>query len=112
MTIAKQDWRGTGELAVSLAFSTGIVYILKFLIHEPRPNGHDNLSFPSSHTSFASTAAGFMLRRYGLAWGAPYIALAGFTGYSRIESKWHWPHDVLTGGAIGFIAGYTFTVRF
>jgi membrane-associated phospholipid phosphatase len=105
VTIAKKDWTGTGQLAGSLVAQYLIVSALKYWIKEERPNRRDSLSFPSSHTSFAMTAASFMLGRYGWRWGVPYLSLAGFTGYSRVYSKWHRWQDVIAGGAIGFSAG-------
>ena len=55
------------------------------------------------------SAAEFLRRRYGWEYGVPAYALAGFVGYSRVESREHYPHDVLAGAAIGFISSYVFT---
>ena len=50
-----------------------------------------------------------MRRRYGLKWGVPFYALAAFVGYSRVESRNHYTHDVVAGAAIGIASSFIFT---
>jgi len=85
---------------------------LKKSVHELRPNGSDYLSFPSGHASTTFAAAAFIQRRYGWEYGIAAYALAAFTGYSRVESKEHYVHDVLAGAAIGVGSIYIFTKPF
>ena len=105
------DETGTIEYTESLGTTLGTTYILKYSVNERRPNGGSQ-SFPSAHTSAAMSAAEFLRRRYGWEYGLPAYALAGFVGYSRVESQQHYPHDVLAGAAIGFLSSYVFTRPF
>ncbi len=102
------DETGTIEYTESLGTTLAATEILKYSVNERRPNG-GNYSFPSGHTSAAMSAAEFLRRRYGWEYGLPAYALAGFVGYSRVESLEHYPHDVLAGAAIGFLSSYVFT---
>lgn len=105
------DETGTIEYTKSLGTTLGTTYILKYSVNERRPNG-GKYSFPSGHTSAAMSVAEFLRRRYGWEYGLPAYALAGFVGYSRVESQEHYPHDVLAGAAIGFLSSYVFTRPF
>jgi membrane-associated phospholipid phosphatase len=108
-TLYLRDWKGTFELGESALLNGAVTATLKYTIKEPRPNGKDNLSFPSSHTSFACVWAEFMRKRYGWGYGIPIYMLAAFVGYSRIESKNHHPHDVAAGALIGIGSSFLFT---
>lgn len=56
--------------------------------------------------------AGFMTRRYGKKFAIPAFAGAIFVGYSRVQTKQHWPTDVLMGAAIGIFYNLVFTTRY
>jgi membrane-associated phospholipid phosphatase len=109
MTIYMKDWTGTLQLGESVVLNEGVTVILKYTIKEERPNGEDNHSFPSGHTSISCASAEFMRKRYGWWYGAPMYACAAFVGYSRIESKHHFPRDVAAGAAIGIASSFIFT---
>ena len=51
--------------AVSFTVNAGVTYALKHTVHSTRPDGTDNRSFPSGHTSIA-----FCGLRHGSAWQA------------------------------------------
>ena len=53
-----------------------------------------------------------MQQRYGNNFGTPAYLMETFVGYSRIESKEHYPHDVLAGALIGMISSHLFTTPF
>lgn len=82
---------------------------LKHIVQKPRPDGSNNLSFPSGHTTSAFSGASFIQRRYGWKYGVPSYLLASFVGYSRIQAKKHDGWDVLAGATIGIGTSYLFT---
>lgn len=107
-TFGLRDWTGSLEFTESLGTTLGATYTLKYAVDERRPNGSKH-SFPSGHTSASVSAAEFIRKRYGWEYGVPAYALAGFVGYSRVESREHYPHDVLAGAAIGLVSSFVFT---
>jgi membrane-associated phospholipid phosphatase len=83
------------------------VYTLKKVTHETRPDGSDNLSFPSGHTATAFAAAEFLRQEYKdvSAWyGIGGYAAATFTGFLRIVNNKHWVGDVFAGAGVGVIS--------
>ncbi len=94
-----------------LAYGSGFIIqqSLKHIVQKPRPDGSNNYSFPSGHTTSAFSGAAFIQRRYGWKYGAPCYLLASFVGYSRIQAKKHDGWDVLAGAAIGTGTAYIFT---
>jgi len=108
LTLANRDGVGALELTETVGATLGLTYALKYGINERRPNG-GNQSFPSGHTSISFSAAEFMRKRYGWEYGVPAYAAAAFVAYSRVESRQHYPHDVLASAGIGIISSYIFT---
>ena len=112
LAIGKTGWErdktGFVQLGESYALSLGVTYTLKYTVNETRPNGGSH-SMPSGHTSSSFTAAEYMRKRYGWAWGIPLYAAASFVAYSRVESNQHYPKDVLAGAGIGILSSYIFT---
>jgi membrane-associated phospholipid phosphatase len=109
LTLGFRDWPGALQLGASAVTTIAVTEGLKYTVHETRPNGADNQSFPSGHTSISFSAAEFMRKRYGWEFGVPAYALASFVAYSRVESRNHYPHDVIAGAAIGIASSYIFT---
>lgn len=105
------DWRGLTQLiAVNLVKST-VVDGIKENVFEMRPDGSGGDSFPSGHTANAFAQAAFIHRRYGINQAiAPYI-LATFVGFSRVEARAHYTHDVLAGAAIGWLSAWIFASK-
>jgi membrane-associated phospholipid phosphatase len=93
------------------AYGTAIVLeeSLKHIVQKPRPDGSDNYSFPSGHTTSAFTGAAFIQKRYGWKYGIPSYLLASYVGYTRIQAKKHDGWDVLAGATIGIGTSYLFT---
>lgn len=108
LTLGYQDYKGTLQFGESFALTEGVTYGLKYSVNETRPNGGSH-SFPSAHTSVSFSAAEFMRKRYGWEYGLPAYAAASFVGYSRVEAREHYPHDVIAGAAIGILSSYLFT---
>jgi membrane-associated phospholipid phosphatase len=88
---------------VNLAYTE----VLKVAVRRERPNGADNKSFPSGHTSNAFALAAVAERHYGWKVGAPAYLLAGVVGASRLHQDKHWLSDVMAGGALGYLVGRT-----
>lgn len=105
------DWHGDAEAVESMAAAGGTTFALKELIHERRPDGSDNNSFPSGHTSISFAAAASLEKRYGWHAGIPAFLVASFVGVSRVEASKHYVHDVLAGAAIGTLSGALLTSR-
>jgi membrane-associated phospholipid phosphatase len=97
------------QLVKSAALDLGVTYWLKATIKERRPDGSDNDSFPSAHSSVAFTSAEYLRKRYGWEYGIPAYGLAAFVAYSRVEADKHYVRDVLAGAAIGMASSYIFT---
>lgn len=79
---------------------------LKSIIKSPRPNGHNNKSFPSGHTATVFTGAQLLCREY---WNvSPWIGVAGYivatgTGFMRMYNNAHWFNDVIAGAGLGIL---------
>lgn len=109
--LALHDYDGGIQLVESTALSVGTALALKYAINERRPNGED-YSFPSGHAAVSFSSSEFIRKRYGWEYGLPAYAVATFVGYSRIETKQHYFHDVLAGAAIGIGSSYLFTTPY
>ncbi|MEO6580067.1 MAG: phosphatase PAP2 family protein [Sphingomicrobium sp.] len=105
LPIAKNDWTGLGQDVGAMGAAGGITAVMKATIHERRPDGSDDHSFPSGHTSISFAAAGGIEQRYGWKVGVPAHLAAAFVGLARVEADKHYWHDVIVGAAIGEAAG-------
>lgn len=108
MTFTKGDEEGRTEFYKSFATTIAITQGLKHTTNEKRPNGGTN-SFPSGHTSGAFQGAAFIHARYGFEAALPAYVASTFVGYSRVDGKYHYTHDVLAGAAIGIATSMYFT---
>src|SRR5689334_3754759 len=108
LTLAYWDGKGALEFGESASMTLGITYGLKYTVNETRPDG-GHQSFPSAHSSISFSAAEFMRKRYGWAYGVPAYALASFVAYSRVEAKEHFAHDVIAGASVGIVSSYILT---
>ena len=106
------DEDGRIDFITAFAASLGVTVALKFAVGRKRPDGSDNLSFPSWHTSVSFQAVSFIHFRYGFKYSIPGYIAAIFVGYSRVYSDRHYTSDVLAGAAIGILSSYIFTNTF
>jgi membrane-associated phospholipid phosphatase len=111
MALAEHDKEGAVQFTKSFATTMAATYGLRYTVQENRPNGHDR-SFPSAHASSAFAGAAFIQQRYGWTYGIPAYIISSVVGYSRIDAREHWTHDVLASAAIGIISNLIFTTRF
>jgi len=96
----------TKILLISGIVTNAITYGIKHATEETRPNGEDNLSFPSGHTSNAFVMATVLFHEFKNT--KPVLAYSGFlfaatTGALRVLNNEHWVSDVLVGAGIGII---------
>lgn len=108
IALMHHDTPGIFQFGESLALTGIVTLALKRSIDEERPDG-GRYSFPSMHSAVVFNTAGFLYERYGWRWGVPAYTAAAFTGWSRIDSRRHFTHDVLAGAAIGIISSRLFT---
>jgi membrane-associated phospholipid phosphatase len=105
----KGDSQGVKELTYSLGATLAATTALKSLIHEQRPDGSGNDSFPSGHTAIAFAAARFIDKRYAPE-ASPYLyAAAGLTALARVKADKHFTKDVVVGAALGYASAEFFT---
>jgi membrane-associated phospholipid phosphatase len=112
ISVLKDDWNGVGELVLDTGATVGTALALKHLIHEERPDGSNDQSFPSDTAALAFAPAQYLWDRYGWEYGLPAYAAAGFVGYSRVESKQHHWWDVATSAGIAFGYSKWITTRY
>jgi membrane-associated phospholipid phosphatase len=111
---AKLKGLTVGVSAVLL--TDGATELLKNATTRTRPDGSDDESFPSGHTSSASaftTLANCNLQSLSLSntnrtlLRIGFTTLAAATGWARMEAGRHYPSDVLVGYALGhFISAF------
>ena len=90
--------------AASFVMNAGVTYALKHSIHERRPDGTDNRSFPSGHTSIAFCGATTLMHEYYSV--SPWIGVAGYAvattvAVDRVRRNRHRCGDVVAGAVIG-----------
>jgi membrane-associated phospholipid phosphatase len=94
-------------------WAAGVVTpLLKRAARRERPNGSDNLSFPSGHATNAFAAATAIAAHYDH-WIVPTVVytLASGVAASRINDHVHWPSDVIAGALIGRAVGRGIVAR-
>lgn len=97
------------DLVRAQIVSQSFTQAIKFSATRRRPDG-TSLSFPSGHTSSAFATATVLQSHYGWKAGAPAYAVAAWIGTSRVQMKRHYISDVITGAAIGIVAGRSVTI--
>ena len=118
----------SGEYARTWTFARALMYnylateLVKNVVSRPRPDGADNKSFFSGHTSSAFATSSYLYREIddmldrsisdattrdalkALSFGVLY-GWAGYVGYSRMQDNKHYLGDVLLGAAVGTLVG-------
>jgi PAP2 superfamily len=108
--------KGTLVSVAAVSSTVAVTRSLKKQVGRTRPNGADEESFPSGHTSSSAVhtrLASRNLRSIAMPNGARrtldigLYALTIGTSWSRIEAGWHFPADTLFGMALGnFMASF------
>jgi membrane-associated phospholipid phosphatase len=102
----------TVDVVVANSLTLAVVKITKNLVKEKRPDGSDNLSFPSGHTAIAFTNAALLFQEYKDAnfwYAGSGFAFATATGILRIANNRHYSSDVLAGAGIGLLSAILVT---
>ena len=110
--VYERDGKGAVEYTATIATTLATTYLLKYTIDAERPNGENNRSFPSGHSSTAFSTATFMQIRYGWQYGVPAYLAATFVAWSRVYSDYHYTRDVIAGGVLGMVSSYVFTTNY
>lgn len=93
--LARGDREGAAQLALSFAVTTGTAEVLKRVTGVERPDGSNDLSFPSGHAARAFSSAAYVRARHGLLPALPLYAGALYVGHTRVEARRHRWGDVL-----------------
>lgn len=90
--------------------SQAMVQTLKYSIRRERPDGSNNLSFPSGHSASAFATATVLQRHYGWKIGVPAYALGGYVALARMSWNKHHATDVVMGAGFGIASARTVTM--
>ncbi|WP_192822916.1 phosphatase PAP2 family protein [Rufibacter sp. LB8] len=99
--------RQVGLLVASSAVASAMLWPLKQATNVPRPNGENDYSFPSGHTTYAFVIATMVSREFKgkSKWiGIASYTAAGTTGMMRVLNDAHWFSDVLAGAGVGILS--------
>jgi hypothetical protein len=102
--------RGDNFRATSYDLSQAIIVnavyttVLKFSVGRERPDGSNNLSFPSGHASNAFAAASVVARHYPKV-AIPVYGLATYIAVSRMAANKHYLSDIVAGSGLGWGIG-------
>lgn len=91
--------------------SQAYVQAIKYTAQRERPDGSNNLSFPSGHSASAFATAGVLQRHYGWKLGVPATVVAAYVATARVHDNKHYLSDVIFGGAMGIAGERTITRR-
>jgi len=109
-SVYMEDYKGVGQLAVSVFVTQGFSELMKKTIPERRPDwkpGNPKNSFPSGHVASTFSAASYLRIRYDNPYVyVPAYAVAVFTAYSRVQPKRHRVIDVVVGAALAEAVSY------
>jgi membrane-associated phospholipid phosphatase len=102
--------KGLAVEGLAIGVTAGVTQGLKQLTDRTRPDGTDDLSFPSGHASSSFAAAILANRNLASIPLSPWvkyslhisnILLASGAAWGRVEGGQHFPSDVLAGAALG-----------
>ena len=108
-TLAIGDTQGQYDFYKSFFSTFATTHALKLTVKEERPDGSNDKSFPSGHTSASFQGATFIHLRYGMKYAAVAYVGATFVAWSRVYTDHHYTHDVVAGALIGSGFSWYFT---
>ena len=94
----------------SYLFTLGLTQLVKTSVARERPDGSDNLSFFSGHSAGAFVAGAGVVSALQRADANPWLShsvwlISGALAFSRVVDDKHFASDVITGAAVGVVAG-------
>lgn len=114
-TLGTEWWRGDREgatqFALTFAVTTATTEVLKRTTGVERPDGSNDLSFPSGHAARAFSAAAYVRARHGLQTAAPLYAAALYVGHTRVQAQRHRWGDVLGAALVAEAAAAWWVTR-
>jgi membrane-associated phospholipid phosphatase len=93
------------DAAEALVDATVVVTVLKYPVGRERPDGSNNLSFPSGHSITAFCIAPVVMRYWGVQAGVETYVLGAVTAFSRVEGYHHYLSDTIAGATLGIVIG-------
>lgn len=111
-SLSISDYEGVKELTYASLVTAQLTTMLKNSVRRTRPNGEDDLSFPSGHAAGSFVGASYAQFRYGWSWGIPMYGIATVISLQRVNGDDHYWTDILAGAALGTGCAYFFTVRY
>ncbi len=99
------------DLVRAQVVTQSLTLVLKTATQRERPDGSNQMSFPSGHSSGTFATATVLQRHYGWKVGVPAYAVAGYVAASRLNQNKHYLSDVVFGAAVGILVGRTVTLE-
>jgi membrane-associated phospholipid phosphatase len=90
--------------------SQGLVQVVKVAVRRERPDGSNNMSFPSGHAASSFATAGVLHRHYGWKAGAPAYLVGSYVALARMAWNRHHATDVVMGAGFGLASARTVTM--
>jgi membrane-associated phospholipid phosphatase len=90
--------------------SQSLVQVVKVAVRRERPDGSNNMSFPSGHAASAFATAGVLHRHYGWKAGVPAYAIGSYVSLARMAWNRHHATDVVMGAGFGLASARTVTM--
>lgn len=107
---SNHDYLNTGLLILKAeAINAVVVFGLKSITKQRRPNDENAYSFPSGHTAHAFLAASIIhseLRHRSQWFGISAYTIATSVGALRMLNNKHWQSDVFAGAGIGILSSH------
>ena len=97
------------DLLRAQAVTEAMVEPIKYAVGRTRPDGSNNLSFPSGHAAITFAGATVLERHLGWKKAALAYVIAACVASSRMHDNVHYLSDVVFGAAVGTIAGRSVT---
>jgi len=107
----RSDWQGLGQLTLTWSSTVTIAEVLKQTTGKTRPDGSNDLSFPSGHAARAFGAAAYVNRRHGFEVAWPLYAASVAVGWTRVQAKRHDWIDVAGSAVLAELMARTWTTR-